>query len=62
MSYQGIVREVDLRSYFFTYSATHERHGVTVKLRPPIFRKEIENEKKCANFKGKFEFFREMFV
>ena len=36
--------------------------GVTVKLRPPIFRKEIENEKKCANFKGNFGLLREMLV
>ncbi len=36
--------------------------GVTVKLRPPIFRKEIENEKKCANFKGDFGLLREMLV
>ena len=38
------------------------RQGVTVKLRPPIFRKEIENEKKCANLKGNFGLLREMLV
>ena len=39
-----------------------ERQGVTVMIRPPIFRKEIENEKKCANFKGNFGLLREMLV
>ena len=31
-----------------------------IKYRPPIFRKKTENEEKCANFKGKIQFYREI--
>ena len=30
--------------------------GVTANIRPPIFRKKIENYKKYANFKGEIRF------
>ena len=36
--------------------------GVTIKIRPPIFRKKIENFKNSENFKGDFRLFREMLV
>ena len=32
--------------------------GVTAKIRPPIFMKKIENEKKNVNFKGNFTTYR----
>ena len=31
-----------------------------IKYRPPIFRKKTENKEKCANFKGKIQFYREI--
>ena len=36
---------------FFT-----QLQGVTANIRPPIFRKKIENYKKYANFKGEIRF------
>ena len=40
----------------------HEILAVIIKPRPPIFRKEIENEKKCANLKENYGLLREMLV
>ena len=34
--------------------------GVRVKIRPPIFRKKIENDKKNEKFKGNFRLYREI--
>ena len=37
-----------------TIKLNKHRQGVTIKIRPPIFRKKIENDKNTENFKGNF--------
>ena len=42
--------------------SSQQGQGVTANIRPPIFRKKIENYKKYVNFKGEIRLYREMQV
>ena len=48
---QGTLKAKGTKSSF-----RNNRQGVTANIRPPIFRKKIENYKKYANFKGEIRF------